>query len=44
MTVKNDTSLRGKSKALAQKYGLSAQEVTQMYLFERFLARLSASD
>ena len=44
MTVKNDASLRGKSKALAQKYGLSAQEVTQMYLFERFLARLSTSD
>lgn len=41
--VANDASLRGKSKALAQRYGLMAQEVTQMYLFERFLARLSAS-
>lgn len=43
MTITSDASLRGKSKALAKKHGLSAQEVMQMYLFERFLVRLEKS-
>lgn len=43
MSIATDASLRGKSKALAQKYGLSAQEVSQMYLFDRFLIRLEKS-
>jgi predicted nucleotidyltransferase component of viral defense system len=43
MTIRNDASLRGKSKALAKKHGLSSQELIQMYLFERFLVRLSNS-
>ena len=41
--ARNDASLRGKAKALAREHGLMAQEVMQMYLFERFLARLAAS-
>lgn len=36
MSVSNDASLRGKAKAIAQRYGLSAQEVMQRYFFERF--------
>lgn len=43
MTVSNDASLRGKCKALAKRHGLKAQEVMQMYFFERFLVRLSQS-
>lgn len=39
MTVANDASLRGKCKALAKRHGLKAQEVMQMYFFERLLVQ-----
>lgn len=41
--IANDASLRGKCKALAEKHGVIAQKVMQMYFFERFLARLKKS-
>lgn len=44
MVIRNDASLRGKCKAIAKKHGIMAQEVMQMYLFERFLARLEKSE
>ena len=44
MVISNDASLRGKCKAIAKKHGVMAQEVMQMYLFERFLARLEKSE
>lgn len=44
MVIRNDASLRGKCKAIAKKHGIMAQEVMQMYLFERFLARLERSE
>ena len=44
MVMRNDASLRGKCKAIAKKHGVMAQEVMQMYLFERFLARLEKSE
>ena len=44
MVIRNDASLRGKCKAIARKHGIMAQEVMQMYLFERFLARLEKSE
>ena len=44
MVISNDASLRGKCKAIAKKHGIMAQEVMQMYLFERFLARLEKSE
>ena len=43
MIIENDASLRGKCRALAKKHGIMAQEVMQMYFFERFLARLEKS-
>lgn len=44
MVIRSDASLRGKCKAIAKKHGIMAQEVMQMYLFERFLARLEKSE
>lgn len=43
MTVKSDASLRGRARALAEEYGLSAQEVVQRYFFEHLLMRLAVS-
>lgn len=40
----SDASLKGKIKNIAKANKLSAQEVLQMYLFERFITRLEASD
>lgn len=44
MSEINDTSLKSKIRNLAKQHGLMPQEVLQMYLFERFLKRLEASD
>lgn len=41
--VRNDVSLRGKIRAVANRGGLRAQEVLQMYLFEHFLLMLEMS-
>ena len=44
MEPHGDASLRGRVRAIAQRYGLRPQEVLQMYLFEHLLLRLSESD
>lgn len=36
--------LKGQIRAMSNKAGLRAQEVLQMFLFERFLVRLSKSN
>lgn len=41
---KSDASLRGQIKNIAAQNNLRAQEVLQMYLFERLLLRLAKSD
>lgn len=41
--IRNDASLRGKVRHLANKHGLKPQEVLQMYLFEHLLMRLARS-
>lgn len=41
--MRNDTSLKGKVKALARKSNLKPQELLQMYLFEHLLMRLEKS-
>lgn len=43
MRPRNDASLKGLLKNYAKSRGLRTQEVLQMYLFERFLARLEKS-
>ena len=44
MEPHGDASLRGRVRAVAQRYGLRPQEVLQMYLFEHLLLRLSESE
>lgn len=41
--MRNDASLRGKVRHLANEHGLKPQEVLQMYLFEHLLMRLAES-
>lgn len=41
--MRNDASLRGKVRHLANEHGLKPQEVLQMYLFEHLLMRLARS-
>ena len=40
--IRSDASLRGKVRDVARSHGLRPQEVLQMYLFERLLARLES--
>lgn len=40
--IGSDASLRGKVRDVARSHGLRPQEVLQMYLFERLLARLES--
>lgn len=42
--IESDASLKGKVRQVAKDYGLKAQEVLQMYLFEHLLMRLEQSD
>ena len=41
--MKTPEQLKGTIRSMAEKQNLRAQEVLQMYLFERFLERLAAS-
>jgi len=41
--IKNSQSLKDRAKNIATKNGISVQEVTQNYMFERILERLSVS-
>lgn len=41
--IKNEQSLRDKTKNLAKENNISMQEVLQNYFFERILERLSKS-
>lgn len=41
--IKNLQSLKDKAKNIAKKNGITVQEVTQNYMFERILERLSIS-
>lgn len=43
MNITGDASLRGKARALAEQHGIMAQEVMQMFFFERFLVRVAQS-
>lgn len=42
--MRNDSSLKGKVKAMARKNNLKPQELLQMYLFEHLLMRLEKSE
>ena len=42
--IKNAKSLMDKSRNLAATYNITANEVLQNYMFERFLERLSKSE
>ena len=41
--MKTPEQLKGTIRSMAKKQNLRAQEVLQMYLFERFLERLAVS-
>ncbi len=44
MTAMTDAALKGRAKSLAKRHGISPQEVLQMHLYGRFVARLSQTE